>query len=151
PVRITEGLELNTSPAWMPNARSLLFISNRDGARDVYRVDLDDAHKPKAPPQRVTTGLGAHTISVSHDGKLLAYSVFRLVANVWSVTAPDVGSRLVGEATPVTRGTQSVEGLALSADGQWLAFDSDRNGNHHIFTVPASGGEAKQITTGAVD
>jgi Tol biopolymer transport system component len=67
------------------------------------------------------------------------------------VTAPETGSRLVGEATPVTRGTQSVEGLALSADGQWLAFDSDRNGNHHIFTVPSSGGEAKQITTGSVD
>ena len=59
---------------------------------------------------------------------LLAYSVFRVVANVWSVTAPPNGERATGEATPVTRGTQSVEGLALSADGKWLAFDSDRNG-----------------------
>jgi Tol biopolymer transport system component len=151
PVRVTDGLGLNTSPAWMPNGRSLLFISNRDGARDVYRADLDKDNKLEGEPQRVTTGLGAHTISLSSDGKLLAYSVFRLVANVWSVTAPAAGSRLVGEATPVTRGTQSVEGLALSADGRWLAFDSDRNGNHHIFTVPSSGGEAKQITTGPVD
>jgi Tol biopolymer transport system component len=151
PVRLTDGLALNTSPVWMPNARSLLFISNRDGARDVYRVDLNDDHTVRGEPQRITTGLGAHTISLSSDGSVLAYSVFRLVANVWSVTAPEVGSRLVGEATPVTRGTQSVEGLALSADGQWLAFDSDRNGNHHIFTVPSAGGEAKQITTGSVD
>lgn len=150
--RVTDGLALNTSPAWEPNARSLLFISNRDGARDVYRVALGRDSKVTGEPQRITTGLGAHTISVSADGTLLAYSVFRLVANVWSVTVPAVGgSRLVGEATPVTRGTQSVEGLALSADGQWLAFDSDRNGNHHIFTVPSSGGEAKQVTTGSVD
>ena len=150
-VRMTDGLALNTSPAWEPGARALLFISNRDGARDVYRVEIDRAGKPTGQPQRITTGLGAHTISLSTDGKLLAYSVFRLVANVWSVTAPEAGSRLVGEATPVTRGTQSVEGLALSADGQWLAFDSDRNGSHHIYTVASSGGEAKQITTGSVD
>ncbi|HUQ84521.1 MAG TPA: protein kinase, partial [Gemmatimonadaceae bacterium] len=151
PIAITNGLALNTGPVWMPDGRSMLFISNRDGARDLYRVTLDAAGKPSGEPQRLTTGLGVHTFSLSASGKLLAYSVFRVVANVWSVTAPPNGERATGEATPVTRGTQSVEGLALSADGKWLAFDSDRNGSHHIFTVPADGGESRQITTGAVD
>jgi Tol biopolymer transport system component len=149
--RITDGLSLNTSPVWLPGSRALLFISSRDGGRDVYRTDLDGDGKPIGEAQRVTTGLGAHTISISADARTLAYSVFRLVANIWSVTAPDSGDRAVGEATPVTRGTQSVEGLALSVDGRWLAFDSDRHDRHHIYVVPSDGGEAKQITTGAAD
>jgi Tol biopolymer transport system component/serine/threonine protein kinase len=151
PTRITEGTSLNTSPVWMPDHRALLYISNRDGARDVYRVELDGRGRPASAPQRVTTGLGAHTISLSRDGRLMAYSNFRVVANVWSVTRADGAERPTLEATPVTRGAQSVEGLALSPDGKWLAFDSDRTGNHHIFTVPADGGEAKQLTMGAVD
>jgi Tol biopolymer transport system component len=149
--RITQGSTLNTSPVWMPDHRALLYISNRDGARDVYRVELDRRGRPASAPQRVTTGLGAHTISTSRDGRLMAYSNFRLVANIWSVTKAAGAGRAAGEATPVTRGTQSVEGLALSPDGRWLAFDSDRSGNHHIYTVPATGGDAKQLTTGPVD
>jgi Tol biopolymer transport system component len=149
--RVTEGTTLNTSPVWMPDARGLLYISNRDGARDVYRVELDGSGHPTGAPQRITTGLGAHTISLSRDGRLLAYSMFRVVANIWSVTRPDRGDRPIAEAMPVTRGTQSVEGLALSPDGRWLAFDSDRSGNHHIFTVSVAGGDAKQLTTGTMD
>ena len=149
--RITDALSLNTSPVWLPQSRGLLFISSRDGGRDVYRVALDDDGNPVGDVQRVTTGLGAHTISITGDGHTLAYSVFRVVANIWSVVAPDSGDRAIGEATPVTRGTQSVEGLALSADGKWLAFDSDRHGRHHIYIVPSDGGEAKQLTSGAAD
>ena len=151
PTRVTEGASLNTSPVWMPDHRALLYISNRDGARDVYRVELDGRGQPTRAPQRVTTGLGAHTISLSRDGRLMAYSNFRVVANVWSVTRAEGAERPTVEATPVTRGAQSVEGLALSPDGKWLAFDSDRNGNHHIFAIPVDGGDARQVTVGAMD
>jgi Tol biopolymer transport system component/serine/threonine protein kinase len=150
-VRVTTVNTLNTSPVWMPDHRALLYISSRDGARDVYRVELDKRGSPAGAPQRITTGLGAHTLSLTRDGSLLAYSSYRVVANIWSVTKPLEGQRPSVEATPVTRGAQSVEGLALSPDGRWLAFDSDRNGNHHIFTVPVSGGEAKQLTSGTAD
>jgi Tol biopolymer transport system component len=152
PIRVTtDGRALNTSPMWTPDSRALLYISNHDGARDVYKVALDGRGQRIGEPQRITTGLGAHTISLSTDGRLLAFSVFRLVANIWSVTAPPNGDRPVAEAVPVTRGAQSVEGLALSPDGRWLTFDSDRNGKHHIYTVPVEGGESKQITRNTVD
>jgi Tol biopolymer transport system component len=151
PTRITGDRALNTSPVWTPDSRGLLYISSRGGTRDVYRVALDRRGERRGEPQRITTGLGAHTISLSADGRLLVYSVFRLMANIWSVTASPNGGPPVAEATPITRGAQSVEGLALSNDGRWLTFDSDRNGKHHIYTVPADGGDAKQITSNAVD
>ncbi len=150
-IPITDNRALNTSPVWLPSGRTLLYVSNRDGPRDVYRVELDRSGRPVGESQRVTTGLDAHTISVSRDGRLLAYSTLRLTTNIWSVSAPRDGSASDVEASRVTRGSQSVEGIALSADGKWLAFDSNRAGNHDIYRLAADGGEAMPITTSRTD
>ncbi|HEX6049708.1 MAG TPA: protein kinase [Gemmatimonadaceae bacterium] len=150
-IPITDNRALNTSPVWLSGGRTLLYVSNRDGPRDVYRMELDRSGRPVGEAQRVTTGLDAHTISVSRDGGLLAYSTLRLTTNIWSVSAPRDGSGSDVEASRVTRGQQSVEGLALSADGRWLAFDSNRAGNHDIYRVAADGGEATQVTSGRAD
>lgn len=37
---------------------------------------------------------------------------------------------------------------AMSADNRWVAFISDRGGEEELWIVPASGGEARQITKG---
>ena len=140
------GRSLNMSPVWTPDSRALVYVSNRDGARDVYRVDLDERGRRVGEPQRITTGLFPHTISLSADGHLLGFSVFRLIANIWSVTLSPASTAPASAPIPVTRGAQSVEGLSLSPDGQMLAFDSDRSGNHDIYTVPISGGEPKRLT-----
>lgn len=39
-------------------------------------------------------------------------------------------------------------GLSPSPDGKWLAVVSDRDGWDHIYVMPASGGDAMQITKG---
>jgi Tol biopolymer transport system component/DNA-binding SARP family transcriptional activator len=147
PVRVTDELSLNTSPVWLPGGRRLLLVSNRDGGRDVYQVSLDRTGAPAGAPVRLTTGLGAHTISVSADASRLAYSVFTSGANVWAIRIPASGSVSIAEAAPITSGNQAIEGLALSPDGQWLAFDSDRNGNQDIYKMPATGGEPVQLTS----
>ena len=35
--RVTDDISLNTSPVWMPDGQSLLFVSNRSGSRDIYQ------------------------------------------------------------------------------------------------------------------
>ncbi len=148
-VEVTDDRALNTSPVWMPDGRSLLFVSNRDGDRDVYRVRLDSRGRPAAAPSRLTTGLGAHSIALASDGSTLAYSVFRTISNIrFAEAAPGASHVPVVE---VTRGTQSIEGLALSRDGSWLVFDSDRSGNQDIYRMPATGGEPEAVTAGPAD
>ena len=54
PVRVTDDQSLNTSPAWFPQPISLLFVSNREGGRDIYQVALTGiptglAHLPNSP------------------------------------------------------------------------------------------------------
>ncbi len=145
--QLTKADYLNVSPVWTPDRKHLLFISNRGGGRDIYFMPLSSSGEPKAPPRRVTTGLDAHTISISKDGQKLAYSVFNYTANVWSIQIPEGRPIDVSNAKQITKGSQIVETLGISLDGQWLAYDSDLTGNTDIYKILPSGGEPIQLTT----
>jgi eukaryotic-like serine/threonine-protein kinase len=151
PIPITNNKSLNVSPVWLPRGRQLLFISDRDGGRDIYRVALRSSGQPVGPPTRLSAGLNAHTISLSADGKRLTYSVFTETANVWSVPVPRGDAVSVSQGSAVTTGRQIIEGLDVSRDGRWLAFDSDRSGNQDIYKMPLAGGEPEQLTTDPQD
>jgi Tol biopolymer transport system component len=146
PIRITDARSLNTSPVWLPRSAGLLFVSDREGSRDVYRVDLSGAGAPAGEPSRLTTGLSAHTIGLSADGRTLAYSVFSYTTNIWTLEIDERGPVELAAARPLTEGTQIIEGISLSPNGRWLAFDSDRDGNQNIYKIPTGGGEAVQLT-----
>jgi len=145
-IQITDAQSLNTNPVWLPHAHGLLFVSDREGNRDIYSIDLARSGLPAGPPARLTTGLDAHGISLSADAKRLAYSVFTHSGNIWTFILPAAGVASMTGGRPLTEGIQSIEGVTLSPDGRWLAFDSDRSGNQEVYKMPSSGGEAVQLT-----
>jgi Tol biopolymer transport system component len=147
PIQLTGRQHLYTSPTWMPDGRSLLVVSSRDGGRDVYRIRLDRRGRASGEPERLTTGLGAGTVALSPDGTQLAYTAFSNSANVWAVTIPASGFVSVRAAAPITTGSQHIEGLSVTPDGTWLAYDSDRSGNADIWKVSLAGGDPVQLTT----
>ncbi len=151
PVQVTDDTTLNVCPAWMPDGRHLLYISNEKGGRDVYLVALDDSGKPSAPSVSLTTGLNAYTISLSEAGDRLAYSEFTHTANIWSIRIPKDGPVSISKAQQVTTGNQTIEGIGVSRDGKWLAYDSNLNGNQDIYKMPIGGGEAEQLTNDPSD
>lgn len=146
PTPVTDASSLNTSPQWMPDGRSLLFISNRDGSRDVYRVEVGREGRAAVAPERLTTGLELHGIALSRDGKRVIYADFSDYSNIWSLPVPPAGPVSSAAAVPLTTGHQSIEGMALSPDGRSLAFDSDRSGHQAIYRIPVSGGEPELLT-----
>ena len=46
PVRVTDDEALNMSPAWLPGGGTLLYISDREGGRDLYQLRLTRAGRP---------------------------------------------------------------------------------------------------------
>jgi hypothetical protein len=96
---------------------------------------------------RVTTGLDAHTITLSRNGGRLAYSRLQSSTNIWSMDVPAFGATAAARVTAMTTGHQTIEQVDVSRDGRWLVFDSDRNGNADIFKQPVAGGEPVQLTT----
>jgi serine/threonine-protein kinase len=148
PIRISQDEALNTSPAWLPGGRSLLYVSDRDGGRDIYRVALGRDGRAERAPTRLTTGLNAAQVSVSADGRRLAYAVFTQSSNVWSLPVPSSGSTGMSGAEPVTRGSQVIENFDLSPDRRWLVFDSDRGGTQQLYRMPLGGGAVERLTSG---
>jgi len=149
PVRVSETTHLNTSPIWTPDG-ALLYISSLGGSRDIYLQRISSDLKPRGEPQRLTTGLNAHTISIDRSGKKIAYSVLNTVANIWSAPIP-AGPVENIQVKPVTTGNQTIEWMTLSPDKQWLVYDSNLNGNQDIYKMPIGGGEPQQLTHNGID
>jgi Tol biopolymer transport system component len=146
PIQLTDSRYVNVNPVWTPDGRNILFVTNQGGGRDVYQLPLKASAVPAGSPVRLTTGLNALTISLSADGKKLAYSVFTYNANIWSIKIPEERAISISGAIPVTTGNQAIEGICVSPDGKWLAFDSNRSGNQDIYKMPVGGGELEQLT-----
>jgi serine/threonine-protein kinase len=146
PVQVTEGTFLHMSPVWTPDGKSIVFVSSRAGRRDIYQLELGSTGRAKGEPVRLTTGLNAHTVSLAGDGSALVYSVLDMQANIWSIEIPTRGPVSTLSAQPVTEGNQAIEGLAVSPDGSWVAYDSDMNGTQDIYRLRLGGSEPQQLT-----
>ena len=146
PTPITDDHALNLAPQWSPDGRSLYWISDRDGSRDVYVQRLGKDGTPDGAPQRVTTGADAQGLSLSRRDGRMAYSRLNSWSAIWSLPVPGREPVSVRGATRVTTGNETIESVEVSPDGRWLAFDSDRSGNFDIHVMPAGGGEARQLT-----
>ena len=145
-IALTDGNSLDTNPLWMPDSRTLLFITTRGGGRDIFQMQVGPRGMTGDEPQRVTSGTNAHTMSLSADGKRLAYSSYTPSANIWSIPIPSSGVASLREATQLTFGSEKIEKVAVSPDGRWLAFDSDREGQADIWKMPTAGGPAERVT-----
>ncbi|MEO5826814.1 MAG: hypothetical protein ABIR59_13065, partial [Gemmatimonadales bacterium] len=144
PRAVTDNTASNGSPQWLPGGKMLYFVSDRGGSRDVYRMSLNGSSEPV----RLTTGLAAQTITLSPDGRHLAYNRLSSSTNIASLPVPTSASMSAGAIRDVTTGRQTIEQVDVSRDGRWLVFDSDRSGNPDLYKLAVSGGEAIQLTTG---
>lgn len=147
PTRITTDSALNVNPQWSTEGTALFWVSDRNGDRDVYRQRIDRNGRPSGLPQRLTTGTDAEGVSLGRGDGKLAYSRLSTWSGLWSLPVPAHGPVSIRSASRITNGNETIEDVDVSPDGRWLVFDSDRNSNPELYVMPASGGEARQLTT----
>jgi dipeptidyl aminopeptidase/acylaminoacyl peptidase len=146
-----DTLALNHSPTWSSDGRWIYFVSNRDGPNDIYGVPIKADGKTGGAVQRLSTGLGAHTISMSSGGTRVAYSRYSTRTSLWSMPIPTNPPVTTTSATRITNANELIEAMNLSADGKWLYYDSNLSGNVDIFRLPLGGGDPEQLTTDPAD
>ena len=151
PMSVTDGSSLHQSPAWSGDGKTLYFVSDGQGPRDIYTLDVSAHPSPRSEPVRVTTGMGAQSVSLSSDGTRVVYAAYTSTANVWAMPIPRGRPGSLASAVPVTTGNQTVEGVRVTPDGQWLVYDSNLSGKSQVYRMPVTGGDAEQLTHGPYD
>ncbi|MEO5816103.1 MAG: protein kinase [Gemmatimonadaceae bacterium] len=151
PRPITDKTAMNQSPIWSADGRTLYFVSDRQGARDIYSLPIGADGSASGGAQRLTTGLGARSITLAANGNRLGYAVYRDQANVWTARIPTTSSATMPPLKPLTSGNQVIEAMRVSRDGNWLLFDSNLRGHAEIYRVRLSGGAPERLTDGKDD
>jgi len=144
PVRLTDEEHLNVSPQWLPDSRHLMFVSDRDGARGIYVLEVG-SDGTRGSPRSIPSSSDPHTISVSSDGRKLAYSNLVEKQNIWSLPIPASGTVSITDAVQITLGNRVVENHSLSPDGEWIAFDGSGRDDLDIYKQPLAGGTAQLL------
>jgi serine/threonine protein kinase len=146
PIPVTDGTHMDHSPVWTPDGKYIFFISDRGGTNDVWYLPVGRSGNPLGQAKSLTSGVGVSAIALSKDATKLVYTKAVDRSNIWS--APIVTNRLVklADARQLTRENHYIERLAISPDGQWLAFDSNRRGNMDIWIMRKDGSELSQLT-----
>jgi serine/threonine-protein kinase len=147
---VTDSLSVNQSPVWSPDGRWLYYVSNRYGPRDIFAAALSGG-RMTGPAVRLTTGLNAHTISLTPDGSRLAFASLVIESNAWSIPIPADPPATASGETQLTFGVQLVETADISPDGRWLVYDSDLGGNSDLYRMALPSGTPERLTTDSSD
>jgi Tol biopolymer transport system component len=146
-IPLSDGTTEVWSPTWSPDAKSLFYVSNRGGSKDLWMQELNEDATPHGEPVAITTGLGIQSASLLADGTRIAYSKGGRFANAWRVPILPDHAATWSDAAQLTFDQAYVEFLDVSPDGRRLALNSNRSGFPDLWTLPAEGGEMQPLTS----
>jgi Tol biopolymer transport system component len=145
-VQLTDGTTLVWSPTWMPDSKTLCFISNRGGALDLWKLAIGEDGKAQGPPVQVTSGVEMTHVAIAATGQKLAYAKGRNIRNLFRTPIRAGRPTTWADATQLTFDEAEVESVDVAPDGR-LLISSDRSGNWDIYILSPGSGDLQQLTT----
>lgn len=136
--QLTNAKGANNSPRWMPDGKSLAFISSRGGEAQIWIVPATGGESRKVS----TISTGVSDLQVSPDGKWFSFSstVYPECPN------DDCNKKRTEEVEKSKVKAKIFDRLPYRVWNEWK--DGKRN---HLFVMPATGGVAADITPGDFD
>ena len=148
PVAVTADAPLDWNPVWSPDGNYLYFSSDRSWSRNLWRVPIDeDTGETLNEPETVTSGVSGQAmhLTVSADGKRLAYVTLDRTADIMRVEFDPSTGTVVGEPAFVTAGSVGNVWPEVSPDGESLVFQG-RAPQEDVFFSRSDGTGLRQLT-----
>jgi len=148
PVEVTNDAAMDWNPVWSPDGSYLYFVSDRAGSMNLWRVPIqEETGKVLGSPEAITTPSPyiSH-LSFSRDGRHMAYAHVVTSGNLQRVGFDPVRETVVGQPVWITQGSRVAFVPHLSADGEWLAFDTQTDKQEDVFVVKRDGTGLRQLT-----
>jgi dipeptidyl aminopeptidase/acylaminoacyl peptidase len=139
--QITNEKVSSGSPRWSPDGKRLAFISARDGASQIWALEMGET--ATGPLKKITSiSTGADSPVWSPDGSSIAFT-----SEVYPECASDDCNRQREEKAAESKVKAKIADRLLYR--HWTAW---RDGKRtHVFVAPAAGGEARDMTPGDHD
>jgi serine/threonine protein kinase/Tol biopolymer transport system component len=148
-VPVTRDAFLNWNPAWAPDGLHLFFASNRGGSMNIWRIAIDEASgEPRGEPEAITTpaSFAAH-LSVSADGRSLAYTAVLETQNIEKLQLDPAKAEVIGDPMPVTTGSRFWANPDPSPDGSQVVFYSQVGPEGDLYVARSDGSRGlRQLT-----
>jgi TolB protein len=135
--RLTTTSSIESTPEWSPTGRQIAFTSGRSGTPQIYVMDAEGTNV-----RRISNdGAWNDDAVFSPDGEKVAYT-----SRVNGRFQIRIANLITGENS-IIAGEGSNEQPTWSPDGQWIAFQSDREGRKwQVFRMRADGSDLLQLT-----
>jgi len=138
--------DMHISPAWLPDGKTLLLVSNRDislGSGNVLRVPAEAGGIERAQTVLAEQTLYRTRPDVSIDGRRFVYSSTCGAADQFNnlYVQPTVG----GEPYKLTFFTHDAFHPRWSPDGEWIAYISNEGGLPQLALLETYGGQRRTV------
>jgi serine/threonine protein kinase len=138
---LTSGGTIDRFPSWTPDNKKVTFQSYRSNFYNIYWKRIDGIGEAELLVSSENIQAGG---SWSKDGTLFAYYEVHPTTqrDIWVYTTRDC------TATPFLNTPYDESTPALSPDGKWIAYTSNKTGQYEIYISPYPGpGSGERIST----
>ncbi len=154
PTPVTSDPATDWNPVWAPDGKSMYFGSDRGGSFNLWRVGIDEqSGRAIGAPESIHTPAAflAH-LTISADGRRMAYSSALISQNVQKLSMDPSTGNVSGEPFNVTRGSRLWSSPDPSPDGSSVVFYSRIQPEGDLYTMRSDGTGFRQVTSdGAID
>ncbi|MCC7156360.1 MAG: serine/threonine-protein kinase [Bryobacterales bacterium] len=146
PIPVTNDSATDWNPVWAPDGKTLYFSSDRGGAMNLWRAPIDqETGEVLGAPEPITTpSTDAGLISISANGKRLAYVDTILTAYLYHASFDPSAQRVDGQPQRIAQTTEPALRPDISPDGKWLAFNSQGK-KEDLFVMRTDGSSLRQL------
>ncbi|MEW6126828.1 MAG: protein kinase [Acidobacteriota bacterium] len=148
-VRVTNDAATDWNPIWSPDGKQLYFVSDRSGGMQLWRVAIDEATgRALAEPELVPTPSAfSQHISLSRDGKRLAFVNVSLKRNLYRVEIDAQREKISGQPRALTLGSRQGMDLDISPDGTRLVYTTVVDNHEDLVLLNSDGNGEPQLLT----